>query len=308
MLSKKIRILNFDSSITKQAGLMDWYKPAVVELGKIGPNCRHWVNRKYAKQVKESLAPELRNAITFVGSGDFHHISSLLISQFKDPLSVIIFDHHPDLSCLPPSLGCGSWVWDILKKKNIKKVVSFGPSSADLDTAGILTTGLKAFQNDRFEIYPYKHAPSKSFFRKIPQNSSVSIKSGFLSDEINWKSLESQDLEKFAALVFKRIPTRQVYVSIDKDCLKAEYALTNWEEGMLSLNELLLMLKLIRSNFEIVGLDILGDYSEPKVKGLIKNIIVKMDHPDNYTAKSRSDDLINSVNQDTNMKILEAIL
>jgi len=84
--------------------------------------------------------------------------------------------------------------------------------------------------------------------------------------------------------------------------------LTNWEEGMLSLNELLLMLKLIRSNFEIVGLDILGDYSEPKVKGLIKNIIVKMDHPDNYTAKSRSDDLINSVNQDTNMKILEAIL
>jgi len=308
MLSKKIRVLNFDSSITKQVDLLEWYKPVVVDLSKIGAECRHWINKKYANQVNGFLAPELRNAITFLGSGDFHHISSLLISQFKDPISVIIFDHHPDWSSLGPRLGCGSWVSQIAKKKNVKKIISFGPSSVDLESGALLTADLKVLKNDQLEIYPYQHKPSKCFLKRVPQNSSIGIKEGLLKCEINWKTLEGKDLESLVYSVFKRIPTRQVYVSIDKDCLKKEYALTNWEEGCLSLDELLAILQMIKNNFEIVGLDILGDYSFPRVKGLIKNFVVRMDHPDNFTAHTKSDVFINNVNQDTNIKLLDYLL
>lgn len=73
-----------------------------------------------------------------------------------------------------------------------------------------------------------------------------------------------------------------IYISADKDVLSSEYALTDWDQGNMSLDELCEFLSELSSK-EILGVDICGDSkSEPNGS----------DHP---------------INQNSNMRILEAL-
>lgn len=52
-----------------------------------------------------------------------------------------------------------------------------------------------------------------------------------------------------------------IYVSVDKDALSREYAVTDWDQGEMSLDELVNIIKSVNRN--IIGIDICGDTSEP---------------------------------------------
>lgn len=307
MLNKMIRILNFDNSIIKQKRLLSQYENEVIELNDLGPKVRHWVNLKNRECVEKRICTSLKNSITFLGSGDFHHISEILIGRFNEPMCVIVFDFHPDWVILPPRFGCGSWVSEVLKKKNILKLILLGVSSSDISSFDIQTGNLNSLKDDRVEIYPYAHKSSLTFFKKIPKNVSIEIKNGIFFNKIYWNELKNKDLTAFFQNLLNRLPTKKVYVSIDKDCLKNDYALTNWEEGYFSLQELLLILKLIKQNLDIIGLDIVGDYSDISIKGIFRKFASYFDHPKNIKAKKLTESFITAVNEDTNLKILEVL-
>ena len=162
-MNKSIRILNFDDSIIKQKRLFLQYQAQIIDLEKIGPNVRLWMNGGLRKEIAERLHPELRNSITFIGSGDFHHISSILTSQFQEPFSLIIFDYHPDWDILPPRYGCGSWVREALNNTSISKCLLIGVSSSDISTWSIQSGNFSSLKNSRLEIYPYTHEPTQVF-------------------------------------------------------------------------------------------------------------------------------------------------
>lgn len=307
MLNKTIRILNFDDSIIKQPGLILDYRPQIIDLKDLGPAVRLWLDNETKKVIQERIGASEKNSITFLGSGDFHHISHLLISQFEGPLSVIIFDSHPDWDTLPPHLGCGSWVSSILKNKNILKIILVGISSNDISSFWIHSGNLGSLKDDRVEIYPYSHLPSKVFFKKITPNLSTRIERGLIFNRIYWNELKDKDLGNFFLSLVKRLPTKEVYISVDKDCLNKESALTNWEEGLLKLDELLLMLKLIKENRDIVGMDIAGDYSKIAVAGAVKAILSGLDHPKKIRADRLPESVINATNEATNLKILQVL-
>jgi len=303
-----IRVLNFDDSLSLQHELITRFNPVFTDLREFSPYCRQWMNMATLRRLKSALDPTLKNSITFLGSGDFHHISSLLIEQFSDPISLIVFDHHPDWDILPPKYGCGSWVTQVLKMPNLQKVVLLGVSSHDISTFAIHTGNLKALENNRVEIYPYQHPPTKVVFRKVPDNCSIEVKRDFLLSEIRWRELKKRNLSEFFALLKERIPTKQIYISIDKDCLHPDYALTNWEKGYFKLDELLLLLKMFKDNFSLVGVDITGDYSPiVKIHGRLKAKLAAWDHPQDYTARSHTIYDIGLINESTNIKILETL-
>jgi len=303
-----IRILNFDDSITKQKKLLERFSPVVVDLTRYGPTCRLWLNKKTANEIINFLQPALRNAITFLGSSDFHHISCLLIEQFTEPISVIIFDFHPDWDILPPRLGCGSWVTNILKSPNIKKIIVLGVSSEDISSFWIQMGNLSALKGNRVEIFPYTHEPTITLLKQVPNdNVSIKVAKGLFYNKIYWRQMKDINLANLFFEIMGRIQTKHVYVSIDKDCLKSSYALTNWEEGYFELKDLLNLLKLIKENLKIVGVDITGDYSFPKMKNRIKDIFSRLDHPRNYSAKSQAQTIIDSINEQTNIEILELL-
>jgi len=307
MLNKSIRILNFDDSIVRQQNLISRYRTEIIDFKNLGPSARFWMNKKIKNEIEERIRGSTKDSITFLGSGDFHHISSILINQFYEPFSVIIFDFHPDWETLPPRLACGSWVNQILTNKNIEKCILIGVSSDDISSWWVQSGNLGSLKDNRLEIYPYRHKPSLAFFKRIPENISFRFQKHLLFNNIYWNELKGKNLKDFFLSLLKRIPTKAVYLSIDKDCLKRAYALTNWEEGYLSLDELLLILKLIKENLDIVGVDIVGDYSKICIKNKFKRIFSYFDHPKAQTANKLPESVIAAINEETNLKILELL-
>lgn len=307
MLKNKIRLLNFDGSLLSQRRLIDKYLPEIIDYRNLGLISRIWLGDSEAKKIGKDFNQQDKGAITFIGSGDYHHISGLLIDQFTQPISIIVFDNHPDWDIMPPRLGCGSWVSYVLQRPNIKNVLILAVTSQDISTGNIRTGNLASLKDNRVQLYPYNHEPTKITYRDVPINRCLHIERDKKDKTIHWQELKTKNLETFIPEVLNTLSTNEVYVSIDKDCLNSKYALTNWEEGQLDLQDLLLILNLIKQNKTIVGLDITGEYSQPKVKGLIRNLVSYFDHPKNNSARNKDFDYINQVNQETNLAILNLL-
>ncbi len=119
--------------------------------------------------------------------------------------------------------------------------------------------------------------------------------------------MKNFDFKMFIFNEIKKLKRKQVYISIDKDCLTQESALTNWEAGKILLEDLLNMLKVIKGNTEILGVDITGEYSLSAKTNLLKSICSKFDHPRVFSAKNYSDAEISLLNEKTNIKILDCL-
>lgn len=194
MLNNSINILNFDGSIIKQKKLLSLYKNKTFDLSDIAPIARNWLNSNTRSVIQSRLKNLSKDSVTFLGSGDFHHVSEILISRFEEPLSIISFDYHPDWTILP------------------------GVSSSDISSFIIRTGDLDSFKSNRLEIYPYTHGPSRAFLKKVPVNVLVRTRKGKLFDRVSWNELKGKDLRSFFYELLKRIPVKKVYVSVDKDC------------------------------------------------------------------------------------------
>lgn len=307
MVLKQARILNFDNSLTRQKRLLSRFNPKIVDFSEFSAACRHWMSRRIRDKISGILDPHDKSAPTFIGSGDYHHISGVLLRQFQQPLTLLVFDFHPDLDVVPPRLGCGSWVSSAMRMDNIKKAVLIGVSSKDISGWRIQSLDFGSMKNSRVEIYPWQQSSTDVILRKVADNASFDVERKPLLSRIRWQQLKDGDLNVSFGRILKRIPTPGVYISIDKDCLKKQYALTNWEEGVMELDSLLFMLSLIKERFDIVGLDIGGEYSLPRPGNILKRVSLALDHPGDYSARAKTQECIDRVNEDTNIKILELL-
>jgi hypothetical protein len=290
MLSRQVRLLNFDDSVTRQPDFPAGAGAATVDLTALGPAARLWADRAQAAAIRRALDPALRNAITFLGSGDYHYVSALLLEQFEQPVTVVVFDHHPDWDRLPPRHGCGAWVSRALEQRNVAQVVLAGNASSDLAFPAILTGQWRAVRAGRILQLPFA-APRRGPgpWTRIP-----------------WRELQGDPMGIFRGVI-EQLACRRVYVSIDKDCLAAPFALTNWEEGRLTLELLLSFLRTLREKCEIVGLDVTGEYSSGPIPGRWKSWCSGFDHPRDFSARGRSPEEIARVNGRTNQRIVELL-
>ena len=308
MLTKSIRVLNFDNSIIRQRKLLSRYPATITDLTHLASSARLYMSGAQRREITGALLPHEKSYPTFLGSGDFHHVSEILSSQINEPFCLMVFDFHPDWDILPPRFGCGSWVSQALRNKNIAKCILMGMGSEDLSGFALQTGNLGSLAANRLEIYPFRHKPSRVYFRSVAENNSILVKKGFFSSKIIWHELENKDVSELTLGLIKRLPVRKVYISIDKDCLKSDFALTNWEEGFLSLDKLLTMLRLIRDNLDIIGLDVTGDYSTAAISSRLKAMLSRLDHPRGLKVHDCSADSIIEINEQTNLAILREIL
>ncbi len=305
-----IRILDFDASVIRQENFIKIFSTLphslqIINLSNIASSIRYLSSKKRLFSIKDELNNTCHNAITLYGSGDFHHVSLVLFEQFTTPFSLIVFDHHPDWDSFSLGISCGSWVTHASKNENIKKIMLLGPSSSDLSTQGLVTASFSALKNKRLEVFPYEKSPSRVFFRHPEDKDCFKVKRGIFNSMIYWSNLKEKDAAFYESLLSK-LPTEDVYISIDKDCLLNNYAFTNWDEGEIKLDWLLDFLKLIKKTKNVIGLDITGEYSEIFIKNHFKNLLSAIDHP---KPKAIPDiKKINSINEKTNIKILKSLL
>src|SRR6185295_6759982 len=90
--------------------------------------------------------------------------------------------------------------------------------------------------------------------------------------------------QNFIDYLISRISTEAVYLTIDKDVLTREDAITNWDQGCMRLPYLLSIIGEISSHFRVLGADVIGDHSTPTYSGSLRSKLSKRyeifkDHP-----------------------------
>ena len=86
--------------------------------------------------IREAISGFGASGIHWIDSGDYHYLSLFWLEKLRDPFSLVLFDHHPDMQePLFPMLSCGSWVKEALRLSNLRSALLLGISPALLSEA-----------------------------------------------------------------------------------------------------------------------------------------------------------------------------
>ena len=193
------------------------------------------------------------------GSGDFHHLTALWVRHATGPLVLVSFDNHPDWDIRPPRWGCGSWVNRALELPAVKKISVWGCGNFECWWPRQLFGNRRAEREGRLEVHPW--ADNRPISDQARRGAIL---------RANWR-------ERFSRFAIA-LAGADVYVTIDLDCLRAEEAVTNWESGRFTLEDLTWALTQLRGA-RVVGGDICGAFSPPAYARRKQRFAAKMDHP-----------------------------
>lgn len=216
-----VNIINSGTGIGSQRELMKRADAVVDLIGVKGV--------RFCGEIKDFIGlnkklSALKTGISFLGTGDFHHLCLHFLSKLPVEPLLLLFDHHSDMmKPLPGTISCGSWAMVALMDRKVKKCIAVGVNPKDEVFAGFAAEDKAAF-----------------FPENIPHEKKVS---GVV-----------EELLKHA---------EPVYISIDKDVLAPDEAYTNWDQGSLKLDELVDFLKVIKKAKSIIGADICGEWAAP---------------------------------------------
>ena len=252
-------ILQLDDALERQGTLARRVREAggqVLAAGDLGPAFRLWSRASTLEAVRRRLdeiaAPAQPGLLVFAGSGDFHHVTPLLIARATpaaaEPLTVLHFDNHPDWVRHARGRHCGSWVGEAARLPGVAKVVTIGVCSPDVGRRGSRRGDLALVGEERLDLYAWQ-APDGG-------------------DEValegrRWPTIAALGEAAFIERLASEIPTRALYVTIDKDVLAARDAVTNWDQGRASVDFLIAAIQAAADGRRVVGADVVGDWSKP---------------------------------------------
>lgn len=177
------------------------------------------------KVLRQRLNHIEQPTLSFIGSGNYHYISLFLAERIMKDFAIVLFDHHSDMqsSILSELLSCGNWLRIALEYlTHLKQVILVGTNEEALS----------------------------SLLQKIFKGKQVmTFSENVVSGESDW----------FRELVgVIRYP---VYLSVDKDVLSAEEAVTDWDQGSMKLQQLSDAFNEISNKHRIIGMDVCGEFS-----------------------------------------------
>ena len=260
-----LRLLDLDGALDQHAAIqraLDSGAMVRIDARDLASRLRIVANRQaYSDLIQRlcaSYGAQSGPRVTFYGSGDFHHLTTALVSLCDGPLTIVHFDNHPDWVRFPATHNCGAWVNRALELPQVERVITLGPCSDDLVRPQFQTANLRAVEAGQICLLPYRHAPSRVYGNFAP-SPSYEWRDGAL----HWSCLEGLSVEAMLARILPLIRTEKVYVTFDKDVLGDEEACTNWDQGAMRLDTILAVIKAIAQRYEVAGLDVCGDWSQP---------------------------------------------
>jgi len=231
----------------------------VIDAHEWGPQLRFSAPprliEKFYRDFEGRLSPFL-----LYGSGDFHHLTALWIRRLSQPMIVVSFDNHPDWDVRPPKWCCGGWVNRALELPHVQQVSVWGCGNFECWWPAQVFGNRRAERNGDLEVHPWADdRPWEDRQRR-----------GAILRE-NWREL----FERFVS----NLDETDVYVTIDLDCLRAEEAITNWENGRFTVADLVWALRTLRQKSRIMGGDICGAFSPPTYARWKQRFASEFDHP-----------------------------
>ena len=229
-------------------------------------NCRAWgPTLRYCSPSKilESFYEEIRQRLTpftLYGSGDFHHLTALWLRQISRPFVLVAFDNHPDWDTRPPHWCCGTWMNRALESTLLQKAVVWGCANFELNPPHRWFANHAALRTGRLEVWPWIERFGRSARRR-------------------WQGITSENWQERFAAFAGGLAGSPVYVTIDMDCLKAEVASTDWEQGLFTAEDIAWALGALRKSTTIIGGDICGAHSPATYARWTQRQTALIDHP-----------------------------
>jgi arginase family enzyme len=273
----RLEVIHLDEGLTHQTALLDacaGRDATVIDAREEAPHIRLWGWDPSLNRVAAKLPDRRKPALAFLGSGDFHHVTAMLLqraaAQEEEPFTVIHFDNHPDWVRFRGGMHCGSWVNRALLIPEVTKVITAGLCSRDLQHPEWKGANLDALRSGKLELFPYAQPPSAV-------SGAYGKGAGFRQEggRLHWTCISEIGLAEFTRTLLSRIPTAAIYITLDKDVLAADEAVTNWDQGKMRLDDIIHLIRELGRRHRIIGADVIGDYSPIEYAGALWPIVKK---------------------------------
>jgi hypothetical protein len=232
----------------------------VIDARAWGPRLRFSAPPRLVAEFYREQEAILASPFLLYGSGDFHYLTALRLRRTAGPIVLVSFDNHPDWDVRPPKWGCGGWVNRALELSNVSRVSVWGCGNFECWWPHQIFGNRRAERAGVLDVHPWADDhPAKDRERR----------GAILRD--NWR-------EHFERL-FETVGRKNVYVTIDLDCLNASEAVTNWEAGRFTIADLEWAIGKLCESSQIIGGDICGAYSPPRYARWKQRFAAEFDHP-----------------------------
>jgi len=152
----------------------------------------------------------------FIDNGNYHYLSALFLEFVREPFSLVVLDHHPDMQApMFDILSCGGWILHVIENNPyVRDIHVIGADPALISRVDEKTRERVKFYENAMELPVTEHP---------------------------------------------------VYISVDKDVIRRDELVTNWDQGELSVSEVLGVVKDLFQREEseggkgIIGIDICGE-------------------------------------------------
>lgn len=271
----------------------------VLAARDLGPALRLWSGRATLGELRRRIAAGLpargEAEVVFAGSGDFHHVTPLFLERaveaVGEPVTLIHFDNHPDWVRFAQGMHCGSWIGRAARLPGVARVMTVGVTSPDIGKAKAKEGDLALISENRLDIFAWA-APDGGEAVELEGRA--------------WPTIQAMGEAAFLDCLETAVPTRAVYVTLDKDVLRPADAVTNWDQGQASLTFVMTAIRRLAEGRRLVGADVVGDWSRPVYGGgaaaaLMKRGEAMLDQPWSRPAPADAA----GVNQSVNLRLLD---
>ena len=215
-----------------------------------GPRLRCFAPSSFMETFVREVVRDLPPFI-LTGSGDFHHLTGAFLRNVRSSdLNLVSFDNHPDWDWRPPRWACGGWMNRALELPNVRRASVWGCGNFELKWPARL------FGNRRVDAHGWVER-----YGERPD----CVTRG------EWRAR----FEEFG----ESLRGRDVYVTVDMDCLRDEEVVTNWENGLFTADDVAWAIGRLRGQVNVVAGDICGAYSPPVYERRRQRFAAEWDRP-----------------------------
>ena len=182
----------------------------------------------------DAVSSFLPYGLHYIDNGNYHYVSSIYLSRVKEPFSLIVLDHHPDMQRpMFDILSCGGWIVDVL-------------------------------DNNEFVRDVHIIGADKKLIDELPDADKAKVRFYDIEDVFG----KEPDGSLKVSLPDSSFP---IYLSIDKDVIKKDELVTNWDQGEAEAMQVLELVRTLKArsagtgsclnegSLRLLGVDICGE-------------------------------------------------
>jgi hypothetical protein len=294
-----VRILDLDGAVSCQERLSRrvTYSVPLTEWGphlRLGCGWRDFV--RFEAELSDLLGGrrDRQLAVTFIGSGDFHHVSLALLARQPRICNLLVLDNHPDWMRGVPFVHCGTWLYHAAQLPQVHTIFHLG-GEVDFDNYYRWLAPWQLLRSGKIRVLPAVRSFRGKAWRQIPHSPVRSVADN---------PARQGTIEKLLDPWRDELAQLPLYISFDRDVLSSEQSVVNWDSGHLVFSEVLALIKAFRAaSAGLAGLDVVGDWSPVRVVGMFRRVLHWTEHPRLSVDPERA----RMINEDVNLTLLDSL-